>query len=694
MNFSSTFLDFPRWGADPASKDIFVYPVSINMGNDGIANELLAQFQELSDHQNGVQPIDPRKNHFLRDHTNYFTSGAENSLRNPSKAPRIRFHFDTPYLPDSTAYHFGEIDALLFNSGLAAPGHRIFASPRSCNDVTRSNSLAPEAVRRFFIEACYTNSGSGGFSAPSEGSRQGTGLHAKFDGLVPIHELGHALGLGHGGAEDFSHKPNYVSEMCYEYEHIPNRSFSDGSRPDLLSSNLNEKMPISEEWKNQLQENSRVGRKPKYNIISLQEQIPGRFENGIYIPPTVITRHYADWNHDGILEENVRAPITQRGASARSDFLINHFDPQKPQGHNTFKTSEIEAPLAIVDTPYWVIGLQIHDNKVWANYSGTFSGVCPGGLDDSNPECIFDNATSRPIATAHKSSSVAATYLPSEDQVYLALVHDGKLKISKLLDSISVFEQDISIVGRPDIGVEEGKIHVVWRAPTGEVMHVFGNESQGFETKETHIYSDTTPSLSTYKRNDGTTQLYMMYYDSLLKMVRIKSGAITPSTFDIPQDLESEMRYDKGHVKFEWVADKSNTDTDFDGRWMLVYKNKDKKTSVTYFRYDSDPAPYHVDWGPSAGGQLFEDSEADELYLDLAQRHTGLGVMGISVRPNDPGKWNVRVYPYADGIIPHVFRDYDDMSLIDLCAYRKASFNESTGCGPCDATKPGSCSYN
>ncbi|MFI6458666.1 hypothetical protein ACIBF6_44865 [Streptosporangium amethystogenes] len=34
------------------------------------------------------------------------------------------------------------------------------------------------------------------------------------------HELGHALGLGHGGADDVNHKPNYLSVMNYNYQFI------------------------------------------------------------------------------------------------------------------------------------------------------------------------------------------------------------------------------------------------------------------------------------------------------------------------------------------------------------------------------------------------------------------------------------------------------------------------------------------
>lgn len=67
-----------------------------------------------------------------------------------------------------------------------------------------------------------------------------------------IHELGHNLGLRHGGDEDCNYKPNYNSTMNYQYEfngvdancdgvadnYTP--GYSDGSRRTLDENNLNE----------------------------------------------------------------------------------------------------------------------------------------------------------------------------------------------------------------------------------------------------------------------------------------------------------------------------------------------------------------------------------------------------------------------------------------------------------------------
>ncbi|MDG4822944.1 FG-GAP-like repeat-containing protein [Asanoa sp. WMMD1127] len=66
-----------------------------------------------------------------------------------------------------------------------------------------------------------------------------------------MHELGHSLGLHHGGAEDGNFKPNYISIMNYAFPYglMPgNRlDFSLGAHPDLDQSDLDEATGIQDD---------------------------------------------------------------------------------------------------------------------------------------------------------------------------------------------------------------------------------------------------------------------------------------------------------------------------------------------------------------------------------------------------------------------------------------------------------------
>jgi hypothetical protein len=60
-----------------------------------------------------------------------------------------------------------------------------------------------------------------------------------------MHEMGHTLGLGHGGQDDFNCKPNYLSIMSYTFQfdwNVPGRplDYSREANPTLTENNLNE----------------------------------------------------------------------------------------------------------------------------------------------------------------------------------------------------------------------------------------------------------------------------------------------------------------------------------------------------------------------------------------------------------------------------------------------------------------------
>ncbi|MGY8799847.1 MAG: hypothetical protein ACKVG4_13835, partial [Longimicrobiales bacterium] len=108
----------------------------------------------------------------------------------------------------------------------------------------------------------YDNGGSSGFAEINGDDMINStlnfyGNYQAVAGTI-MHELGHNLGLRHGGNESANYKPNYNSVMNYQYQFrgvdnnctVPGNGvldYSSGTRPDLDESNLSEAEGICED---------------------------------------------------------------------------------------------------------------------------------------------------------------------------------------------------------------------------------------------------------------------------------------------------------------------------------------------------------------------------------------------------------------------------------------------------------------
>ena len=115
-----------------------------------------------------------------------------------------------------------------------------------------------------------------------------------------MHELGHTLGLDHGGGDDINYKPNYLSIMNYLFQfegtplHYRPLTFSSAKLPRLYEANLNEVEGLKvANW--------------DWTVYS------GVLQNGSdtrYIPLAVPTNANIDWDNDGDeTETSVQANI-------------------------------------------------------------------------------------------------------------------------------------------------------------------------------------------------------------------------------------------------------------------------------------------------------------------------------------------------------------------------------------------------
>jgi hypothetical protein len=136
---------------------------------------------------------------------------------------------------------------------------------RRAGDVNRASILgARSLVYRYGLFADTRANGSSGLAElpgndfivslgdwlfkNEEGQLQPGGSPEQQTGTF-MHELGHTLGLRHGGGDDLNHKPNYLSVMNYHWQ-VPNQNFgwsldySSQALPDLRPSHLDEQSGI------------------------------------------------------------------------------------------------------------------------------------------------------------------------------------------------------------------------------------------------------------------------------------------------------------------------------------------------------------------------------------------------------------------------------------------------------------------
>jgi hypothetical protein len=127
------------------------------------------------------------------------------------------------------------------------------------------------------------------------------GFAPYFDGGTFMHELGHNLGLHHGGDVDANYKPNYISVMNYffqvgiPYANTPGSTdiagyrldYSEQALPTLDENHLNEQLGIGATGSTDI----------SYYLNSLDDYVP------------VPTSGPVDWNHNGVIEPDVQVDL-------------------------------------------------------------------------------------------------------------------------------------------------------------------------------------------------------------------------------------------------------------------------------------------------------------------------------------------------------------------------------------------------
>jgi hypothetical protein len=274
-------VDFPALGCDPMRKNILV--------------EL--DFQEYIDQGGIFRSARPSAN-WITEMENFF---ADLPISNPDGSTGI----DITFVEDETL----DEDFLCYyettNSG----------------DSSDANSLYREAFHK--AQFCFGNKkGHSPINGRSLKVRASEGDEVTFFQTF-VHEMGHSLGLEHGGHNSRNRKPNYPSLMNYGYK-LPSvpliladiqLDFSDGSLPDLDECELSEIDPM-----------------PGADLGYLAHFVPS------YI---VEPNGDVDWNGDGVIDVD---PIEHVLRLDETQCVVL-------SDHNDFAAIEAEMALALPGNP-------------------------------------------------------------------------------------------------------------------------------------------------------------------------------------------------------------------------------------------------------------------------------------------------------------------------------------------------------
>jgi hypothetical protein len=267
---ASESLQFPAWGAEPWRKDVFVEA-------DWVENPA-GDLDEFRLTDGAALDMQSR---YLDDPTN--------SAGNPIGTKGFTLHIDSgrpltsPPLPANPTLYGNWGGANRITQAMAAD---------NCAGMSPSRW-------GYFRHAVMHNGGGGNGGGQCYNANHNNGWHNS-------HELGHTLGLSHGGTDasvQANCKPNYRSIMNYVYS----TSFSRGS---FASTPLN---PTA------LDETNPFGNDP--NLIGYLEQAPYYFnlerQNG------VLTGNI-DWNRDGLFENAARGAPNFLDAGGGCEFGMMH----------------------------------------------------------------------------------------------------------------------------------------------------------------------------------------------------------------------------------------------------------------------------------------------------------------------------------------------------------------------------------
>lgn len=275
----------PKWGANPRHKDLFI-EVDFMRRNlqENQSNTQLKMYPNVAQRFAAIYGDSFTTSNLLKLYHAV-------TLKNPDKLPGISVHLDIGLDPtnpeDATIYgNWGGYNGV---DAVQKDGNWIGVESKEAWKTNLTKSRL--GIFRYAL----------GFSGG--GSQCGPGFSCAFnfhDQVIPAHEWGHTLSLGHsgpmgGGDADPNCMPNYPSIMNYAYMNIPDVGFSDGyGIPAINNASVMERNFIS------------PSKRAVLDVLSTRFGYWVDYEEG-----------HVDWNRNGIFESSkVKSYVNYRPANS------------------------------------------------------------------------------------------------------------------------------------------------------------------------------------------------------------------------------------------------------------------------------------------------------------------------------------------------------------------------------------------